>query len=211
MTLNNIFQFLVPKDKQFFPLFKQSTTNLIEISNTLKQLTSSESNQRSIFFEKIATLKEKNEKISHEINLELSKSFLTPFDREDIHALVTGLDSVVKSLAGASCRIKLYNLTKVSNSIKELAEINYQACVILDKAVSELENKKIVVEIIKQTNKLEDQADLIYDKAVENLFKDENDFKTLIMNKEVLQSLEKASDRCKNVAKIIEMILVKHA
>jgi uncharacterized protein len=72
MTINNIFQFLVPKDKQFFPLFKQSTANLIEISTTLTKLTSSDSNQRSIFFDKIQNIKDRNEKISHEINLELS-------------------------------------------------------------------------------------------------------------------------------------------
>lgn len=101
--------------------------------------------------------------------------------------------------------------TLTINPIKELAVINSQCCVNLEPAIAGLENKIMIEDIISKTNALEDKADEIYNNAIEHLFDTVNDAKEIIKHKEILKSLEKVSDQCKQVAKVIEMIVVKHS
>jgi len=124
MTLNNIFQFLVPKDKKFFPLFEQASANLVVLAETLHEAVNAPIVQREEYFKKIEELEAIIEEITHQTHLELSRNFITPFDREDIHALVKSIDNVADNMHGAASRMRLYQVEKITKSIRKLTEIN---------------------------------------------------------------------------------------
>ncbi|WP_396164037.1 DUF47 domain-containing protein [Flavobacterium sp.] len=213
MTLNKLFQFFVPKDKKFFPLFEQASTNLILLAETLHEVVNAQRGEREDSFNKIDELEEIIEDITYQTNIELSKNFITPFDREDIHALIKSIDDVADYMQGASSRIRLYQVDKITKSIRRLTEINLEACQLIGATISELKvmNHKAIKEMCKQINKLESKADVVFDKAVADLFENELDAKNIIKYKEVLMALETASDKCKSVSNILEQISVKHS
>ena len=203
MSLNSIFQFLVPKDKKFFPLFEQASSNLILIAETLHEAVNLPTNERNTLFQKIDELEELGEEITRQTNIELSKNFITPFDREDIYALITAIDNVADNIHGAASRMKLYQVDKITKSIRKLTEINLEACQNIDIAVRELRNlKKIknITDACAKINKLENKSDTVYDRAVSDLFENEQD-----------AVLESAADKCKSVASVLESIAVKHS
>ena len=214
MNINNFFQFLVPKDKKFFPLFEQASSNLIEIATNLHEAVNLPLKEREVLFQKIYTLEQKGEDITRQTNLELSRNFITPFDREDIHALITSIDNVADYLHGAASRMRLYQVDKITKSIRKLTEINLEACQNIDVAVRELRDlkkMKNITDAIVRINKLENKSDNVYDKAVLDLFENETDAKNIIKYKEVLSVLENAADKCKSVASVLESISVKHS
>jgi predicted phosphate transport protein (TIGR00153 family) len=214
MNINNFFQFLVPKDKKFFPLFEEASSNLIEIASNLHEAVNLPLKEREVLFQKIDALEQKGEDITRQTSLELSRNFITPFDREDIHSLITSIDNVADNLHGAASRMRLYQVDKITKSIRKLTEINLEACQNIDVAVRELRDlKKIknITDACVRINKLENKSDNVYDKAVLDLFENETDAKNIIKYKEVLSVLETAADKCKSVASVLESISVKHS
>lgn len=214
MSLNSIFQFLVPKDKKFFPLFEEASSNLILLAETLHEAVNTPVSEREDYYRKIDELEAIIEEITHQINIELSRNFITPFDREDIHALIKSMDDVADYIHGAASRMRLYHVEKITKSIRKLTEINLEACQHIGIAIKELKdlkNLKLINVACKKINKLESKADIVFDKAVSDIFENEMDAKNIIKYKEVLSSLETASDKCKSVASILESITVKHS
>lgn len=214
MNLNNIFQFLVPKDKKFFPLFEQAAANLILLAETLHEAINVPKNEREEYFRKIEDLEAKIEEITHTTHLELSRNFITPFDREDIHNLIKSIDNVADYMHGAASRMRLYQVEKITKSIRKLTEINLEACQLIGVAVKELKdmkNLKAISDACKKINKLESKADNVFDKAVADIFENETDAKNIIKYKEVLSALESASDKCKSVSNVLESLVVKHS
>lgn len=214
MSLNSIFQFLVPKDKKFFPLFEQASSNLIELASNLHEAVNLPLKEREAIFIKIDQLEQRGEDITRETNLELSKNFITPFDREDIYALITSIDYVADHLHGAATRMRLYQVDKITKSIRKMTEINLEACQHIDLAVKELKNlknMKTITNACAKINKLENKSDMVYNKAVFEIFENETDAKNIIKYKEVLSVLESATDKCKSVASVLESITVKHS
>nr|WP_317632225.1 DUF47 family protein [uncultured Flavobacterium sp.] len=215
MSLNNIFQFFVPKDKKFFPLFEQATTNLVILAETLHEAVNAPKGEREAYFKKIEELEANIEEITHKTNLELSRNFITPFDREDIHALVKAIDDVADYMHGAASRMKMYQVEKITKSIRKLTEINLEACQLIKKAVTvdlpNMNNLQGITEACKRINKLEGKADNVFDKAVADIFENETDVKNIIKYKEVLSALETASDKCKGVSNVLEAVAVKHS
>jgi len=214
MLLNSIFQFLVPKDKKFFPLFEQASTNLVQLASHLHEAVNLPLKEREELFQKIDELEQRGEDITRQTNLELSRNFITPFDREDIHSLITSIDNVADNLQGAASRMRLYHVDKITKSIRKLTEINLEACQNIEFAVNELKNfsstKKITIACSK-INKLENRSDDVYNKAVFEIFENETDAINVIKYKEVLSVLETATDKCKSVASVLEAIAVKHS
>ena len=214
MSLNSIFQFLVPKDKKFFPLFEQASSNLVQLASHLHEAVNLPLKEREELFQKIDVLEQRGEDITRQTNLELSRNFITPFDREDIHSLITSIDNVADNLQGAASRMRLYHVDKITKSIRKLTEINLEACQNIEFAVTELKNfsstKKITIACSK-INKLENKSDDVYNKAVFEIFENETDAINVIKYKEVLSVLETATDKCKSVASVLETIAVKHS
>jgi len=213
MTLNNIFQFLVPKDKKFFPLFEQAAAGLILLADALHEAVNAPKTEREEYFRKIEELEAEIEEITHKTHLELSRNFITPFDREDIHSLIKAMDNVADNMHGAASRMRLYQVEKITKSIRKLTEINLEACQLIGVGIKELKvmNHRAIKENCKKINKLESKADSVFDKAVADIFENEVDAKNVIKYKEVLSALEMASDKCKSVSNVMEQISVKHS
>ena len=214
MSLNSIFQFFVPKDKKFFPLFEQASTNLILLAETLHEAVNAPKEEREEYYKKIADLEAIIEEITHKTHLELSRNFITPFDREDIHSLIKAIDNVADFMHGAASKMRLYQVEKITKSIRKLTEINLEACqhiAVGIKQLKDMDNHKAIKETCKKINKLESKADSVFDKAVADIFENESDAKNIIKYKEVLSSLENATDKCKSVANVMEQISVKHS
>lgn len=215
MSLNNIFQYFVPKDKKFFPLFEQAGANLIEMAKLLQEMVNSDDlTKRTEITKKIEDLEHVGDDITHQIHLELGKNFITPFDREDIHSLASSLDDVADFINGASNRIELYKVEKPSLPMIEITDLILEATEHVAKALFELKDLKNIRNITDscvRINSVENKADYIFDKAVADLFEYENDAISLIKQKEVLSAMETATDKCEDVANVLESILVKNA
>lgn len=215
MSLNSIFQYFVPKDKKFFPLFEQAGSNLIEMATLLKESVHSADLQlRKNNAKALEDLEHKGDDLTHQIHLELGKNFITPFDREDIHALASSLDDVADFIHGASNRIELYKVVDTSEEMKEISSLILEATEHVAKALFELKDLKNIRNITDscvRINSVENKADYIFDKAMADLFEYEKDAINLIRVKEVLSAMEDATDKCEDVANVLESILVKNA
>ena len=165
MKLNTFFQFLVPKDKKFFPLFEEASSNLIELASILHEAVNLPLKEREKLFQQIDELEQKGEDITRQTNLELSRNFITPFDREDIYSLITSIDNVAGNLHGASSRMRLYHVDKITKSIRKMTEINLEACLKIESAVKDLNNLnnvKNITSACSKINKLENSSDVVY-------------------------------------------------
>jgi predicted phosphate transport protein (TIGR00153 family) len=205
MSLNSIFQYFVPKDKKtFFPLFEQAAANVVTMATILVEAVNSNSPAtQEELFRQIDKLENKGDELTHQIYLELGKNFITPFDREDIHALATAIDDVADYIHGAANRMSLYKIDDFNEHIRKLSDLILQASGDLEKAVRELKDLRI--------NSVENQADYVFDRAVADLFLYETDAIRLIKYKEILAALETATDMCEDAANVMESILVKNA
>jgi len=216
MSLNSIFQYFVPKDKKiFFPLFEQAASNVVAIATVLVEaVNSANPATREELFKQIDKLENKGDELTHQIYLELGKNFITPFDREDIHALATAIDDVADNIQGATNRMSLYRIDEYNEHIRKLSDLILQGSIDLEKAVRELKdlrNVRAIADSCIRINSMENQADYVFDRAVADLFLYERDAIKLIKYKEILAALENATDMCEDAANVIESILVKNA
>src|ERR1700712_702601 len=146
MSLNSIFQYFVPKDKKiFFPLFEQASNNVVAMATILVETVNSNNPAtREELFKQIDKLENRGDEITHQVYLELSKNFITPFDREDITSLASAIDDVADYIQGSVNRMSLYKVEKISKPIIKLAELILAGSIEVDKAVKELSDLKNV-------------------------------------------------------------------
>jgi predicted phosphate transport protein (TIGR00153 family) len=215
MSLNPILQYFVPKDRKFYPLFEQAASNLLAISNVLIELmTAPTPEKRTGFVRQIEKLEHVGDEITHNIFQEVSTTFITPFDREDIQRLASVLDDVLDYIHGSAKRIELYKMDPIHPSMIKLAELIQQCAVELHSAISSLRGMKNLMKIresLVRVNSIENHADDIFDNAVARLFEDEKDAIEIIKVKEILSALETATDKCEDVANVIESVIIKQA
>lgn len=213
MRLDRIIQALLPHDEHFFVLFDKLARTILEAADTLRTLPSQAKNEREGTVKKIEELENKADSITHEIYTELNKTFVTPFDREDVHLLASTLDDVLDYIDGSAKRFHLYKIKKNSADIQRLTEIIYQSAIEIQRGVTLVADMRRVDElqkIIQKINQYENDADTIFDQAIAELFDNEEDAIELIKTKEVLVSLETATDKCEDVANVLETLFIKH-
>ena len=209
-----ILQYLLPKDRKFFPLFKQATENLVKGSKLLVELVSAPVEKRRDLIKEIEHVEHIGDNITHMIFNELGRNFITPFDREDIHALTSSIDDVLDLIQGSAKRIELYKVTVISEPMVLLSDIILKGAIELNVAVLNLEGMKRIDEIkaaCVRINSLENNADDVFNLAIAKLFDVEKDAIQLIKTKEILQALETATDKCEDAANVIESIIIKYA
>jgi predicted phosphate transport protein (TIGR00153 family) len=210
----NIFSFLIPQEKKFFPLFEKASGNLLETAKNLsKFVNESDKEKRKELLREIEKLEHIGDSVTHEIFLELSTTFITPFDREDIHALTTVLDDVVDFIHGSAKRMDMYKIALPEPNISKFAELIEKSAGELHIAVSELRDMKNV-DLIKaacvRINSIENHADDIFDSAVARLFEENTNAIEIMKMKEVLSVLETATDKCEDAANVLETVIVKN-
>lgn len=215
MSLNPILQYFVPKDRKFYPLFEQASSNLLAISNVLVELmVCPTAEKRTAIVRQIEKLEHVGDEITHNIFQEVSTTFITPFDREDIQHLASALDDVIDYIHGSAKRIELYKMDPIHPSMIKLAELIQQCGNELHTAISALrgmKNMNKIREALVRVNSIENHADDIFDNAVARLFEDEKNAIEIIKIKEILSALETATDKCEDVANVLESVIVKQA
>jgi predicted phosphate transport protein (TIGR00153 family) len=215
MNLKSLFSFMMPKNALFFDLFSEDTSNLVaqaKVFNQMFQLTDPEEIAKSI--RQIRDFEQKGDDITHQIFMELSDNFITPFDREDIHALATSIDDIADFINGCATRIQLYNVKQFSKTMELMSEVLLKQVIEIDAAIHDMRSMKNVQRVresIVRINSLENHADDLFDESIARLFAEASDPLELIKTKEVLSSLETATDKCEDVANVLESILVKNS
>jgi len=161
--------------------------------------------------EKIKEIEHHGDDMTHRILIKLNQTFITPFDREDIHLLTSSLDDVLDFINGASDRLLTYKITQPSASAKVLADIVLRQAEELRKAVSMLGKNGKLLEHCVEVNRLENEADQVSREAIGRLFEGGYDPITLIKLKELLEILETATDKAEDVANVLETVVLKNA
>lgn len=198
---------LVPKEEKYFDDFKEMISHISEMAKYTNQFFSSEVIDQSLLL-KIKPLEQRCDELSSKIVKRLNKTFITPFDREDIFALVKRLSAISDNLLGATSRVDTFNIKEKIKYTDKVSAIILQQIKELGVAIQDLKARKI--NECKAVNDLESEADKIYQQANKELFEEEKDAIKLIKEKEILDILEKTSDKCQSAANIILAIFIKN-
>ena len=200
---------LIPREEKFYADFLSMADELQKGARLLEDMVATD----HPVWDKADEIKEVEHKcdfLTHEIIQRLNRTFVTPIDREDIHALARSLDDVMDAIDAAATVVRLYRLTSVRAGARELARVISASTVVIHHALAALEQTKGVAAHGVEINRLENEADRIHQQAVVRLFDEETNPIVVIKWKEALDFLEQATDRCEDVANVIESIVVKH-
>ncbi len=216
MNIDAILKFFVPKDHSFYPLFEEAAKNLVKASECLIQLLStSDIEEQERISKEIKDIEHIGDEITDKTYLQLNKSFITPFDREDIHELTAHIDDVVDSINGISRRICLYKPKKLMPVYKEMANIIFLAAKEIEICVHCLNdaaaNKAKITKSCEKVTEIEHKADEYYYVAIAELFDKEKDAAELMKNNKILEILERCVDESEDVTDTIKAILIKMA
>ncbi|HNY09484.1 MAG TPA: DUF47 family protein [Tenuifilaceae bacterium] len=215
MNVNSFFQFLAPKENKFYPHFNAASDNLVEVSLLLKKMMETDTlDERLSFISKIKELERKGDDITHKMFDLLNGSFITPFDREDINALISSIDDVVDYINGSAQQFQLYKPVSIPAEYIKMAEHIIEGSKTIQKAIYHIKELKNPVEIMDaciHVNEIENQADETYHRGIFQLFEHETNAIELIKKKDILQLLEKATDKLEDVSDVIKSILIKQS
>jgi hypothetical protein len=209
-----VFKFpFIPREEKFFELFEGSAQNAVRAAEKLQQLINTWENIGEKVSE-ITELEHEGDTITHQIMEQLHRTFVTPFDREDISLLAHTLDDVTDFIHHAADAMFIYKVNQPSQSAKELADIIVQAATEVARAMPQLRHRaefKRILERCVEINRLENVADEVYRSAMGELFNDNTDIREIIKWREIYEHMESATDRCEDVANVLEGVALKHA
>lgn len=203
-----MFRKLLPKEEKYFEDFKEMINLIGEMAKHTNEIFSQEIIDKSLLL-KIKPLEVRCDEITSKIVKRLNKTYVTPFDREDIFALIKKLDDISDLLLGITARLDTYNITQKMKYTDRLASIVLEQINELGTAIQDLKVKSI--NECKAVKDLEKEADRIYQQAIKELFETEKDAISLIKRKEILELLEEASDKCQSAANVVLAIFIKNA
>ena len=203
----------IPKEQKFFELFEESAQNIVKASQALKEMTDSWQFIDSRVAE-ITEMEHQGDTITHQIISVLHRTFVTPFDREDIAQLAHTMDDIIDFVHSAADAMFIYKIDKPTARAKELADIIVQGASEVEKAVHGLRRRSELAQILErcvEINRLENMADRVYRAAMAELFENTTDIAQLIKWREIYEHMESATDRCEDVANVLEGVALKHA
>jgi predicted phosphate transport protein (TIGR00153 family) len=201
---------LIPKETEFFDLFAEMANNVTVGATQLRDLLQNYTDVLASV-QKIKGTEHRGDDIAHAVFVKLNSSFITPFDREDIHTLTSTLDDVLDFINAAADRLVTYKISHPPAAAAELAVIILRQAEELAKAVALLEKGDELLKYCVEVNRLENEADRIATNAIGRLFETETDPILLIKHKELLEVLERATDKAEDVANVLETVVLKSA
>jgi hypothetical protein len=201
---------IIPRETKFFDLFADVASNVTDGARLLRDILE-DFNNVPARVEKLKALERRGDDMTHAIITKLNQTFITPFDREDIHRLASSLDDVLDCVNAAGQRLLLYKFHSAPPPALELAGIIVRQSEELNEAVCMLEKNKHVLEHCVEINRLENEADRVCREAVGRLFEQEKDPIALIKTKELYEVLEIATDKAEDAANVLEAVVVKSA
>lgn len=215
MDFSKIFSFMTPKDNKFMPLFVEGAEMLVQASEKLVEVTKETNRAHQLeLIKEIKILETKGDDVTHKIYDELNNSFITPFDREDIHQLASTVDDVLDLIDGTAQRIDLLQPKHMPPSFKKMSEYIYLAAIEIRRAMFELNNLKRpenIKNVCMKINTIENQADDLFHAAIKDLFENEKDAIELIKLRDIIITMETCTDIEEDVADVIKTILIKNA
>ena len=203
----------IPKEQKFFELFEESAHNIVQASLALQEML----NNWKFLDSKVAEITEMEhygDTVTHQITSLLHRTFVTPFDREDIAMLANTMDDVLDFIDAAADTMFIYKIDSPTERSRELAQIIVQGATEMEKAVASLRHRSELRQIGKlcvEINRLENMADRVYRAAIAELFENSADIVQLIKWREIYNHMESATDRCEDVANVLEGVALKHA
>jgi uncharacterized protein len=203
----------LPKEKSFFDFFEQHAALTVQGTQELISLVSDGKNVEAKA-RRIADIEHETDVITHRCVEALHKTFITPIDRDSIHRLITRMDDIMDYVEAAAERIALYELTTMTQDVRDLADVLHRAAVEVEQAckhLRDLKNPAKILQLSIDINRLENEGDAILRRAVARLFREEKDPILVIKWKEIYENLEMATDRCEDVANIIEGVVLEHS
>jgi len=203
----------IPREQKFFDLFEGSARNMVKAAQGLKGMVDTwEDIRKSV--DEIDDLEHKGDTITHQIMAQLHRTFVTPFDREDIAMLAHTLDDVTDFIHAAADAMLLYKIDRPTQRAKELADIIVQAAVEVEKVMPQLRHRAELEKILPrcvEINRLENVADEVFHSAQAELFDDTTDMAQVIKWREIYEYMESATDRCEDVSNVLEGVALKYA
>ena len=213
--MKRIMNWLVPKEEKFFELLAKQSENALKAAEELKEFVrdyeKSSRSERKSKSNSMKSIERKGDEIAHEIMEKLDTTFITPIDKEDIHRMTVLLDDVVDLIDTATLRFVILGIERIDNHIIKLVSVTHQSVEELNKAVADLKKLKHVKEHYVKIHSLENEADEVYYNALSELFHFFKNPIDIIKYKEVYELLEGVTDKCEDVANVIESIVMKHA
>jgi len=209
-----VFKFrFIPREEKFFYLFEQGAQNMVKAAQKLKELvdTWEDVGQK---VGKIDEIEHEGDTITHQIMAQLHRTFVTPFDREDIALLAHTIDDVTDFIQAAADAMLVYKVDHPSQRARELADIIVQAAAEVEKAMPELHRHTDLKQVLTrcvEINRLENAADRVFRSAMAELFDNTTDIASVIKWREIYEHMESATDRCEDVANVLEGVALKHA
>jgi predicted phosphate transport protein (TIGR00153 family) len=200
---------LIPREERFYNDFQALADELKRGARLLEEMLAPD-HPKWDTADEIKEVEHKCDFLTHEIIQRLNRTFVTPLDREDIHALARSLDDVMDAIDASATLVRLYRLEHVRFGARELAQIITASTHQVRLALEALEQHKGLITHAVEINRLENEADRVHQQAVSRLFDDEHDPLAVIKWKETLDFLEDATDRCEDVANVLEGVMVKH-
>jgi len=203
----------IPREESFFGLFEQSAQNMVKAAQGLKKMVDTGGDIEERVGE-ITELEHQGDTITHQIMAQVHRTFVTPFDREDIALLAHTLDDVTDFIHAAADAMLIYKVECSTPRAKELADIIVQAAAEVERAMPQLRHRAELKHILQrcvEINRLENMADRVFRSAMGELFNDSTDFAHIIKWREIYAHMEEATDRCEDVANVLEGVALKHA
>ncbi|MBK9148320.1 MAG: DUF47 family protein [Flavobacteriales bacterium] len=215
MALDQLLSIFKPRDRVFFYHFEASAANVLKMSEDLMAIMQTEpGSQRTALLERLEIAERANDDLTHTIFTDLARNFITPIDREDIHSLATSLDDVADFILASAKNLELFGIGKPDQTCSELARLVNEGAHIVQLAVQNLRRmhkSNAHMEFVVQINSMENQADEVYDRAIQKLFANEKDPIALIKLRDLYSTLELATDKCEDVGNVLESIMLKYA
>jgi uncharacterized protein len=199
---------LIPHETKFFEMFAELSGYLTEGARLLRSILE-DPRDLGMRVEQVQAIEHKGDQATHAIITKLNKSFITPFDREDLHKLASSLDDVLDFTNAAATRLVMYKITEPPPAAAELAGLIILQSEELARGVSLLEENGAVLKHCEEINRLEDEADHVSRRAIAMLFESERDPIQLIKLKELFEVLEVATDKAEDAANVLEAIVLK--
>ncbi len=206
MALFNI----LPKEEQYFGLFSQMTSYIYDASRALVEMLSDKSGNFEEHSRRIKAIEHQCDELTHKISTRLNKSFITPFDREDIYLMSSALDDIVDLIDDAARAMVMYDVHESTGHAKHFADVIQRMAIELHEIVSKLSRPDGISSRLVTLHSLENEGDEVFHRAIEELFHNAQDPLNVIKWKSIYEKLEAAVDRCENVANIIESVIIKH-
>src|SRR5262245_40221197 len=214
MSLGSVLRFFLPQDDKFLPFFEQSADNLRDAANIYANLSRAATKEEiASVRDEIKKLEHIGDKLTHTIFEELNRSFITPFDREDMYSLTRRMDDVLDLMYHASDLLVLYQIDRLEDGMVMLLDVTRRAVTDIHRAIHTLrrvEYEKIREQLVN-VHALENEGDRLYRHFVGNLFSEERDAIRLIKHSSIYNEIEHTIDRCEDLMNAIESIVLKQA